>query len=98
MLKGWRKEGLQDRLPWWNLGDSIEVHPPLGSNGFWMDGALVGAGSHESIQECSESFDDKFDVSCVTREKTRYTTRCSAKICILHNNPNQTSGAPNVVL
>lgn len=62
---------MQDRLSWWNLGNSIEVHPQLGSNGFWIDGASVGAGSHEPIQERSESFDEKFDVSCVTHKKNK---------------------------
>jgi hypothetical protein len=78
MVKGQRKEGLQDRLRWWNLGDSIEVRTQLGSNGFSIDGALVGASrSHKpqlspfkNVQECSESFDNMFDVSCVTRTKS----------------------------
>jgi hypothetical protein len=50
--EGPRKEGLQDRLPWWNLGNSIVRFVPICSNGFWIDGALVGAGSHFKIKFC----------------------------------------------
>ncbi len=79
------------------------VHSQLGSNGFWIDGALVGAESHmprltpfkNVLKALTKSL---IDVLRVTRQNKGYRTRCSAKICIFNNSPNQTSGAPNVVL
>jgi hypothetical protein len=36
----WKNEGLHDKLPRWNLDNSVVVHPQLSHNGFLLDSAL----------------------------------------------------------
>ncbi len=44
---GGNQKDLQDRLPQWNLGNSIFIHPQLSHNGFLVDGAPESTGSHD---------------------------------------------------